>query len=88
MRERFNRGRYWERVHRGELSAIVIDQGQPQDSVAEQEPSGTVSQMFLIEMPTTMKLRGYIHTCGQTVVSVLRDFPIPSVSLKMESFIG
>jgi hypothetical protein len=44
MRERFNRGKYWERVLRGELFPVVIDQGQPQPEIAAKEPSGTVSQ--------------------------------------------
>ena len=44
MRERFNKGKYWERMLKGEFKAVVIDQGQPQPDIAAKEPSGTVSQ--------------------------------------------
>ena len=44
MRERFNKGKYWERMVAGEFKAVVIDQGQPQPEVAAKEPPGTVSQ--------------------------------------------
>ena len=44
MRERFNRGKYWERMLRGEFKPVVIDQGNPQPDVKAKEPLGTVSQ--------------------------------------------
>ncbi len=45
MQDRFNKGKYWERMRQGEFAAVVIDQGQPQPDVASKEPNGTVSQM-------------------------------------------
>jgi hypothetical protein len=45
MRKRFNDGRYWERMRRGEFQPIVIHRRQPQPAVAAIHPVGTVSQM-------------------------------------------
>jgi len=44
MRERFNTGRYRERLHSGEFSAVVMDECKPRADVAT-EPLGTMSQM-------------------------------------------
>ena len=45
MRERFNRGKYWERAFNGEFIQVVVAQGQPQPEIAAKEPPGTVSQI-------------------------------------------
>ena len=45
MRERFNKGKYWERMTSGEFTSVVIDQGVPKGEMATKEPSGTISQM-------------------------------------------
>jgi hypothetical protein len=45
MRERFNRGRYWERMRAGEFTQEVLEEGRPHAEVASKEPLGTVSQM-------------------------------------------
>jgi hypothetical protein len=46
MRERFNRGKYWERMRQGEFTPVVIEQGNLEPGVAAKEPFGTVSQMI------------------------------------------
>lgn len=46
MQERFNRGKYWERMKNGEFRPVVLEEGRPQKEVADKEPLGTVSQMI------------------------------------------
>lgn len=45
MRERFNKGKYWERMLQGEFSSVVMHEGLPEPEIATKEPPGTVSQM-------------------------------------------
>jgi hypothetical protein len=44
MRQRFNTGKYRERVESGELTAKVTHEGEPKGEMAVKEPTGTVSQ--------------------------------------------
>jgi len=44
LRQRFNTGRFWERVQAGELTAYEIDRGVPGPNKGE--PPGTISQMM------------------------------------------
>jgi hypothetical protein len=45
IQEKFNKGKYWERMRSGEFTSVVLEEGRPQAKVVEQEPIGTVSQM-------------------------------------------
>lgn len=44
MRQRFNAGRYWERVQSGELTTRVIQVSTPKADA--EQPPGTLSQMI------------------------------------------
>jgi hypothetical protein len=44
MRERFNTGKYWDRLKAGEFRSGVLDECMPRADVAQQEPLGTLSQ--------------------------------------------
>jgi hypothetical protein len=46
MQERFNKGKYWERMLRGEFAAVVIGRRKPRAELAAIEPIGTISQMI------------------------------------------
>jgi hypothetical protein len=35
MQEKFNKGKYWERMRSGEFSSVVLEEGRPQAEVAE-----------------------------------------------------
>jgi hypothetical protein len=45
MRQRFNRGKYWDRLKAGEFTVAVLEECNPQPD-AKKEPLGTKSQML------------------------------------------
>jgi hypothetical protein len=38
MRERFNRGGYWDRLQQGELTAVILREGNPRPEISEKWP--------------------------------------------------
>ncbi len=50
MRRRFNEGKYWEKLTRGELISVVLEERIPKD-LRPNEPPGTLSQMISYRNP-------------------------------------
>jgi hypothetical protein len=71
MRERFNRGMYWERMKAGEFTAVVRKPGKPQPEILAQWPTAiSQSVSYLDSMNNEIaRVHQYVLPDGTIVAS-------------------